>query len=46
MKDSAKRNFGPLRIPLQIQRIAWRDLAAALGPVLLLRACYELGLVL
>jgi hypothetical protein len=33
-ENSDKRKFGPLRI----QRISWRDLAASLGPVLLLSA--------
>jgi TRAP-type uncharacterized transport system substrate-binding protein len=36
--DGGKRRFGRLRIPLHIQRISWRDLAATLGPVLLISA--------
>jgi len=38
MADNDTRKIGPLRIPFQIQRISWRDLAASLGPVLLLSA--------
>lgn len=33
--DGGTRTIGPLRIPRRIQRISWRDLAASLGPVLL-----------
>ena len=33
-----KSKFGRLRISLRIQRISWRDLAATLGPVLLVSA--------
>ena len=36
--NGGKRGFSRLRIPLQIQRISWRDLAATLGPVLLISA--------
>jgi len=38
MAENAPRKLGPLRIPLRIQRISWRDLAASLGPVLLVSA--------
>jgi TRAP-type uncharacterized transport system substrate-binding protein len=34
-KEGGARKIGPLRIPRRIQRISWRDLAASLGPVLL-----------
>ena len=37
-ENNDKRKIGPLRIPLRIQRISWHDLAASLGPVLLLSA--------
>jgi len=29
------RKLGPLRLPMRIQRISWRDLVATLGPILL-----------
>ena len=35
-ESNGRRKFGRLRIPVQIQRISWRDLAATLGPVLLI----------
>lgn len=34
-EEGDTRKLGPLRIPRRIQRISWRDLAASLGPVLL-----------
>src|SRR6266536_5652490 len=34
-EEGETRKIGPLRIPRRIQRISWRDLAASLGPVLL-----------
>jgi len=34
-EEGDSRKIGPLRIPRRIQRISWRDLAASLGPVLL-----------
>src|ERR1700675_783969 len=37
-EESGKRGLGRLRIPLQIQRISWRDLAVSIGPVLLVTA--------
>jgi hypothetical protein len=37
-KDNDKRKIGPLRIPLRIQRVSWRDLAVSLGLVLLVSA--------
>ena len=36
--NNDKRKIGPLRIPLRIQRISWRDLTSSLGVVLLLSA--------
>ena len=36
MAQENKRKIGPLRIPLSISRISWRDLAVTLGPILLL----------
>jgi TRAP-type uncharacterized transport system substrate-binding protein len=30
-----QKQFGPIRLPLSISRISWRDLAVSLGPVLL-----------
>jgi TRAP-type uncharacterized transport system substrate-binding protein len=35
MAENNTRKIGLLRFPLQIQRISWRDLAASLGPILL-----------
>jgi hypothetical protein len=35
VEESDTRNTGPLRMSRRIQRISWRDLAASLGPVLL-----------
>ncbi len=35
-EQSDTRTIGPLRIPRHISRISWRDLAASLGPVLLI----------
>lgn len=34
-EKKGRKGIGRLRIPLHIQRISWRDLAASLGPVLL-----------
>ncbi len=36
--ETGKRGLGRLRIPLQIQRISWRDFAVSIGPVLLVIA--------
>ena len=38
MEENHQPKIGPLRIPLRIQRISWRDLATSLGVVLLLSA--------
>ena len=36
MAQENTRKIGPIRIPLSISRISWRDLAVTLGPLLLL----------
>src|SRR5689334_10649839 len=38
MTQDNRRRLGPLRIPISISRISWRDLAVTLAPVLLLTA--------
>ena len=38
MAEDTPRKLGRLRFPLRMQRISWRDLAASLGPVLILSA--------
>lgn len=35
-EDDDKRKIGPIRFPLRIPKISWRDLVATLGPILLI----------
>ena len=35
-EDNNKRKIGAIRFPLRMPRISWRDLAATLGPILLI----------